>query len=70
MTFSKSSGPIIEALNPQAGAIHSLLESRGERVVNDHIALRTYDDPRIGLETLSAPFMQCGYPPVGDYSFP
>jgi len=57
-------------LNPQAAAIHSLLESRGERVVNDHIALRTYDDPRIGLEALSAAFMKCGYAPRGDYSFP
>jgi hypothetical protein len=58
------------SLNPQAGAIHHLLESRGESVVNDHIALRTYNDPRIGLEALSAPFMRCGYVPKGDYSFP
>ncbi len=57
-------------INPQAAAIHSLLQSRGERVVNDHIALRTYNDPRIGLEALSAPFIRCGYAPMGDYSFP
>jgi hypothetical protein len=57
-------------LNPQAGAIHALLESRGERIVNDHIALRTYGDPRIGLEALSAPFVREGYEPRGDYSFP
>lgn len=57
-------------LNPQAGAIHALLESRGEHVVNDHIALRTYNDPRVGLETLSAVFIRCGYIPKGDYSFP
>jgi hypothetical protein len=58
------------SLNPQAGAIHHLLESRGESVVNDHIALRTYNDPRIGLEALSAPFLRYGYIPKGDYSFP
>jgi hypothetical protein len=57
-------------LNPQAGAIHALLESRGEKVVNDHIALRTFNDPRIGLEALSAPFVREGYVPKGDYSFP
>jgi hypothetical protein len=57
-------------LNPQAGAMHALLESRGERIVNDHIALRTYNDPRIGLEALSAPFVKLGYAPMGDYSFP
>jgi Domain of unknown function (DUF1338) len=59
-----------QLLNPQAGAIHSLLESRGERIVNDHIALRTYNDPRVGLEALSAPFVRQGYEPRGDYSFP
>jgi hypothetical protein len=57
-------------LNPQAGAIHALLEGRGERVVNDHIALRTYDDPRIGLPALAAPFVRLGYEPRGDYAFP
>ena len=57
-------------LNPQAEAIHALLQSRGERVVNDHVALRTYNDPRVGLETLSAAFIRHGYTPRGDYSFP
>jgi len=57
-------------LNPQARAIHDLLESRGERVVNDHIALRTYDDPRVDLNTLSAPFLDGGYVPKGQYAFP
>jgi hypothetical protein len=57
-------------LNPQAGAIHALLEGRGERVVNDHIALRTYDVPRIGLGAVAAAFVRFGYEPKGDYAFP
>jgi Domain of unknown function (DUF1338) len=56
-------------LNPQVKAIHRLLEERGERVVNDHIALRTYNDPRVGLEVLARPFIQLGYQPRGEYSF-
>ncbi len=57
-------------LNPQALAIHQLLQSRGERVVNDHIALRTYDDPRIGLGALAKAFTRCGYEKKGEYTFP
>jgi len=56
-------------LNPQAGAIHKLLESRGDRVVNDHIAPRTYDDPRVGVEVLARPFTRLGYRAGDDYTF-
>src|SRR5690606_11489036 len=31
------------AIAPQAARIHALLEARGERLVNDHVALRTFD---------------------------
>jgi hypothetical protein len=34
------------AITPQAKAIHALLQARGEPIVNDHIALRTFADPR------------------------
>ena len=57
-------------LNPQVGVIHALLRDRGERVVNDHIALRTFADPRIGLEALARPFLAQGYAAAGDYAFP
>ena len=36
-------------LTPQAQKIRSLLEERGEHVVNDHVAFRTFDDPRPAL---------------------
>ena len=58
------------AINPQAGQIHDLLSRRGERVVNDHIALRTFDTPCIGLNALASPFIHLGYEPRGRYIFP
>jgi hypothetical protein len=56
-------------LNPQARAIHDLLKGRGEKVVNDHIALRTFAHPAVGLDALAAPFVQFGYQPKGEYVF-
>jgi hypothetical protein len=57
-------------LNPQAGQIHALLAARGETIVNDHLALRTFGDPRCGLEVLAEPFVQRGYVPAQEYRFP
>ena len=56
-------------LNPQTNAIHGLLEGRGERIVNDHIALRTFNDPRVGLDVMARPFEELGYQRRGEYSF-
>jgi hypothetical protein len=58
-----------EAQNPQVPRIHALLEARGERIVNDHIALRTFDDPRVDLEVLARPFVRGGYVAKGEYEF-
>ncbi len=58
------------SLNPQAQTIHRLLCERGERVVNDHIAFRTYDDPRVGLDAVAESFVSLGYQPKGSYEFP
>jgi hypothetical protein len=55
--------------NPQVGRIHELLAKRGESVVNDHIALRTYGDPRVGLDVLARPFLAGGYRAGEDYTF-
>lgn len=57
------------AINPQAEAIHRLLNGRGDSVRNDHIALRTYADPRVGLSVLAHAFVQAGYTHGGDYRF-
>jgi hypothetical protein len=55
--------------NPEAKRVYDLLTSEGERVVNDHIAFRTYDDPRIGIDVLEKPFLEAGYEYRGDYVF-
>ena len=57
------------SLNPAAARIHRLLRRRGERVRNDHIALRTFDDPRVALGVLARPFEAAGYVPKGEYRF-
>jgi hypothetical protein len=57
-------------LAPDARRIHSLLSERGETVVNDHVAIRTFDLPPISLESLARPFEALGYLPVRDYDFP
>ncbi len=55
--------------NPSANQIHSLLEKRGEKIVNDHVAFRTYDIPGIDIKALSAPFINAGYVEKGEYFF-
>lgn len=58
------------ANNPSAYKIHRLFESRGEHIVNDHVAFRTFNDPRVGIDKLSQPFLKAGYIEAGDYHFP
>jgi len=57
------------AITPQAARVHALLEARGERIVNDHVALRTYGVPGFGLTALAAPFERAGWAARGDYRF-
>lgn len=56
-------------INPQATAIHQLLEARGETVHNDHIAFRTFQHPKIGIDQIAVPFVEAGYMAAGDYHF-
>jgi hypothetical protein len=55
-------------LCPSAHKIHTLLEE-GEPLLNDHIALRTFNLAPLGLETLAKPFELLGYQACGDYYF-
>lgn len=57
-------------LNPRAKAVRDLLAARGERVVNDHIAIRTFADARLGIDVLAHPFRAAGYRASGEYEFP
>ena len=56
-------------MNPQALKIHNLFSQSGESVANDHIALRTFNHPTLGIESLAKTFKKWGYHQAGDYFF-
>lgn len=56
-------------LTPQAKKIRALFEDRGETVVNDHVAFRTFDHPDLGLSKIAAPFEALGYEAKDEYRF-
>jgi len=56
--------------NPSVEKIHRLFANEGEHIVNDHIAFRTFNDPRVNIDVLSRPFVADGYREAGTYSFP
>ncbi len=55
--------------NPSAGKIHKLFSKPGRRVINDHVAFRTFNDPRVNIDILALPFIAAGYEPRGEYRF-
>lgn len=55
--------------NPPAKRIHDLFVNKGEKVVNDHIAFRTYNMPEIGVHVLGKVFKDRGYQEKGEYHF-
>lgn len=57
------------SLNPSAKYVYDLLVNEGEVIENDHIAFRTFNDPRIDIEVLSQVFIKAGYKEKGDYIF-
>ncbi len=57
-------------LNPQAKRIWDLFTAQGETVVNDHIALRTFNLPRVGVDVVANAFVRSGYEAQGSYEFP
>lgn len=54
---------------PSADLIKVLFENRGEVVKNDHIAIRTFDDPRVNIDVLAKPFLALGYKKMNSYNF-
>ena len=66
--FDKMWADYIE-LNPQAQQIVNLLESEGEEVVNDHIALRTFNLPQVCVDKVAKPFLDSGYIEKESYEF-
>jgi hypothetical protein len=59
------------AVTPSAAKIHALLagEENNNLIVNDHIALRTYDLDKTRLPKLAAHFLKLGYEQKGEYDF-
>lgn len=55
-------------LNPSAKKIYDLFVGRGETVLNDHIAFRTYEG-KVGIDTFAKPYLQSGYQAMGEYEF-
>jgi hypothetical protein len=56
-------------MNPQADKIHRLLEGRGEAVINDHIAFRTYRSSQVGIDRFQKVFEKYSYRAMGEYYF-
>ncbi|WP_286240923.1 DUF1338 domain-containing protein [Neptuniibacter halophilus] len=57
------------AMNPEARQIHQLFSDLNYQVINDHIALRTFDLEEVNIEQMARPFIQAGYEPAGEYHF-
>lgn len=58
----------IQRLCPSAEKVHQLLQE-DDALINDHIALRTFNVEPLGIATLAQPFLDAGYTPCGDYVF-
>ncbi|MFT6388355.1 MAG: hypothetical protein ACJAUP_001736 [Cellvibrionaceae bacterium] len=57
-------------LNPEARSIYQLFTERNNGdVVNDHIALRTFNIGKVCIDVIAQPFIQSGYVASGEYHF-
>ncbi|GGF61518.1 DUF1338 domain-containing protein [Alteromonas lipolytica] len=59
------------AITPSAQRIHKLLtgEENSARIVNDHVAFRTFNLEKCQLSHLAAHFLALGYEAKGEYDF-
>ena len=57
------------AIAPQAQRIRELFAGRGERVVNDHVAFRTFDHRDINIESLEPVLLALRYRRLAPYVF-
>lgn len=57
-------------VNPQAERIHALITACGDRIVNDHVAFRTLDHPKLGIDATARVFEALGYRACDEYHFP
>lgn len=56
--------------DPIGEKIHAILgSSQQDDVINDHIALRTFNIEKVGLDKLAAHLLALGYTEGGEYHF-
>jgi hypothetical protein len=55
--------------NPSVNKIYNLFLNEGEKVNHDHIAFRSFNDPRVSMDVIAQPFIERGYEPKGEYHF-
>ena len=57
-------------ITPDAKPIHQLFTDLSHvPVINDHIALRTFNVEKVSLDKIATPFLEAGYRPMDDYQF-
>jgi hypothetical protein len=57
------------SLNPASKSIYDHFVKEGEVVANDHVAFRTFQHPRIGVDKFAKVFLELGYLEKGQYTF-
>lgn len=55
--------------NPSAKKVYDLFIAQGEEVLNDHIAFRTFNDPRVNIDVMAQLFIEAGYEYKQSYNF-
>jgi hypothetical protein len=55
-------------VTPSAKRIHQLL-GNGNDIINDHVAYRTFNHPKLGLDKLAKGLIALGYSECGQYDF-
>ncbi len=59
-----------QEVTPSAEEIHRILGAEeGQAIINDHIALRTFNLAPVGLDALAKHFLSLGYVQGGEYHF-
>ena len=69
-TFFEASWQQYCGIAPDAALIEAALVARGDRIVNDHVAYRTFDLPGVSRLELGRYFEQEGYERQEDLEFP
>lgn len=55
--------------NPAVKEVYELFTENNQKVVNDHIAFRTFNDPKVNVDVLGQWFINAGYECIAEYEF-